>query len=231
MMDASAFRRIRRRVMKRVAPDFCERKAVYIRETAKGQLHCIEFAPGRFGNEFSVDMGVHFSGLPSFEAFGHKPKAQHPEPDTCCLQRRWRDSANQQLLPYGDSNDDAERLITTIVVDCLRLLDTFNSTWGNGEALLDQLPPSTLVADAAIFKRLLDCADLQERERLSGSMTIRSLLPGWFPHVSPMSIMLAYFAKEFRESDGVCDYLAITAAPGQGHIMAPRARSLINGLK
>jgi len=216
--------------MKNLAPEFSERKAIYTRETEERQLHCIEFASGKWGNEFSVDIGIHFSLLPSFEAFSHTPKPEHPQPDTCCLKRRWRNSANEQLFAYGASNDDAEQLITTIVKDCLSTFDKFNSTWGNGESLLDQLPPDALASDAAIFKQLMDCPDLQQRERLSDSMTIRGLLPGWHPHVSPMCAMLAYFAKEFRHSKGVSDYISITAAPGQGHIMLPRARPLMEGL-
>ena len=231
MINAAAFRRIRRRVMKNVAPEFSERKTIYTHETVERQLHCIEFASGKWGNEFSVDIGIHFSRLPSFEAFGHTPKPEHPQPDTCCLKRRWRNFANEQLFPYSNSNDDAEQLITTIVHDCLRVFDTFNSNWGNGESLLDQLPPDILASDAAIFKRLMDCPDLQEQERLSDSMTIRALLPGWLPHVSPMCILLAYFAREFRQSHGVSEYISITGAPGQGHIMLPRARPLIEGLR
>jgi hypothetical protein len=231
MIDAAAFRRIRRRVMKNLAPEFSERKAIYTRETPEQQLHCIEFAPGKWGKGFSVDIGVHFSQLPSFQAFGHTNNPEHPEPDTCCLNRRWRNSANEQLLPYGDSIENAEQLVTTIVLDCLRVFDNFNSTWGNGESLLSHLSPETLAADAAIFKQLMDCPDLQQRERLSDSMTIRRLLPGWLPHVSPMCIMFAYFANDFRNSQGVTDYISITSAPGQGHIMLPRARPLIEGLK
>lgn len=231
MINAAAFRRIRRRVMKSVAPHFSERKAFYTRETPERQLHCIEFASGKWGNAFSVDIGVHFSQLPSFEAFGNTHNPEHPQPETCCLKRRWRNSASEQLFPYGNSDGDAEQLLTAIVVDCLSVFDEFNSTWGDGEALLDQLTPETLAADAAIFKQLLDCPDLAERDRLSDSMTIRRVLTGWLPHVSPMCIMLAYFAKAFRDSDGVSDYLSITNAPGQGHIMLPRASRLIEGLK
>jgi hypothetical protein len=214
--------------MNHLAPEFSERKAIYTRETAERQLHCIEFASGKWGNEFSVDIGIHFSVLPSFEAFSHKPKPEHPEPDTCCLKRRWRNSANEQFFTYGDSNDDADQLITTIVTDCLIIFDKFNSAWASGESLLNQLPPDALASDAVIFKQLLDCSDLQQRERLSDSMTIRRWFPGWLPHVSPMCIMLAFLAKEFRQSQGVPDYISITSAPGQGHILLPRAQSLID---
>ncbi|MFN9291882.1 MAG: hypothetical protein ACK6EB_27720 [Planctomyces sp.] len=230
MIDATAFRRVRRRVMKSVAPQFSERKCIYTVETEQSQLHCIEFASGKWGNEFSVDIGIHFRHLPSFEAFGHMPRCQHPEPDTCCLKLRWRNSANEQIFSYGDSNDDAEELIQTIVADCLATFDEFNSTWGNGEPLLERLPPQALAADAAIFKQLMDCPDLKERDRISDTMAIRRLLPGWLPHVSPMCVMLAYFAKEFHDSQGVSEYLAITTAPGQGHIMLPRAQSLLEPL-
>lgn len=230
MIDAAAFRRIRRRVMKQVAPQFSERNGIYTRATEQSQLHCIEFASGKWGNQFSVDIGIHFACLPSFEAFGHKLRRQHPEPDTCCLNRRWRNNANEQLFPYGDSNDEAEHFITTIVGDCLSTFDDFNSTWRNGESLLDKLPPDTLAADAAIFQQLMDCPDLEERNRISNTMAIRRLLPGWLPHVSPMCVMLAYFAKEFRDSQGVSKYVAITSAPAQGHIMLPRARPLVEAL-
>jgi hypothetical protein len=230
MIDAAAFRRIRRRVMKNVAPEFSERKSFYTRQTKDSQLHCIEFASGKWGNEFSVDIGIHFEHLPSFEAFGDTPNPEHPEPDTCCFKRRWRNSAKEQLFPYGDSNDDAERLITTIVDECLNTFDEFNAAWGNGESLLEKLPPDTLASDAAIFKQLMDCPDLEERDRISDTMAIRTLFPGWLPHVSPMCVMLAYFASEFRDSQGVSDYIAITSAPGQGHIMLPRAQSLVEAL-
>jgi hypothetical protein len=76
----------------------------------------------------------------------------------------------------------------------------------------------------------MDCPDLKERDRISDTMAIRRLLPGWLPHVSPMCVMLAYFAKEFHDSQGVSEYLAITTAPGQGHIMLPRAQSLLEPL-
>ena len=230
MIEATTFRRIRRRVMKSVASEFSERRSIYARRTDESQLHCIEFASGKWGNEFSVDIGIHFVQLPSFEAFGHTPNPEHPEPDTCALKCRWRNKANEQFFPYGDSDDDAEQLVTTIVSDCLKTLDEFNSAWGSGERLLDQLTPQTLFADAMIFNQLIDCPDFNERDRLSNSMAIRRLLPVWLPHVAPMCLMLAFLAKEFRRSQGVSDYIAIASSPGQGHIMLPRAKLLVDAL-
>lgn len=81
--------------------------------------------------------------------------------------------------------------------------------------LLDRLPPEVLAADAVIFEQLYNCPDQQQKLRLSDTMTIRSLFPGWYAHVSPMCIMLAHLAREFRNSEGLSDYLAITSAPGQ----------------
>lgn len=230
MIDAPKFRRIRRRMMKDIAPDFSESKNVYTRQTENSQLHCIEFATGKWGNEFCVDIGIHFTYLPSFEVFSPLKKPQHPQPETCCLKRRWRNGNNEQLFPYGNSDDDAEQLITQIVTDCIHTFDEFDSAWGNGEALLDQLPAKTLAVDAKTFKRMLDCPDLEQRGRISDSMKIRSMFPGWFPHVSPMCMMLAFIAREFRDSRGVTDYIAITSAPGQGHIMLPRAKVLVDAV-
>jgi hypothetical protein len=178
-----------------------------------------------------VDIGIHFERLPSFEAFGHVPKRVHPEPNTCCFERRWRDGTQQQLFPYGDTNEEAERFLSGVIADCLKNLDDFNTTWGDGTVLLEKLPPQTLASDAILFKRLLDCPDNDERDRLSSSMQIRIQFPGWFPHVSPMCVMLAYFAKEAGDLPRVSEYLSITTAPGQGHIMLPMDHPLIAALQ
>jgi len=230
VIGSAAFRRVLRRVMKNLAPEFSERKGIYTRET-EAQLHCIQFAPGKWGKEFSADIGIHFARLPSFEAFGHAWKPQHPEPDTCCFKRRWRDSANEQLFPYGDTNDDAEKFLSAIVTDCLTTFDQSSTSWGNGHPLLEKLPPETLESDAAIFKRLMDCPDVDEKQRLSNTMVIRKMFPGWYPHVSPMCIMLAHFAKEAGDLQRVSDYISITSAPGQGHLMGPKAEQLVDALK
>ena len=196
MIDAAGFRRIRRHVMKSLAPDFLERKGIYTRKT-EYQLHCIQFASGKRGNQFCVDIGIHFARLPGFEAFGCLPNPQHPEPDTCCFKRRWRNADNEQLFPYGDSGDDAEQFVSTIARDCLATFEQFNASWANGDSLLGSLPPETLRSDAALFKQLMDSPDPAEKDRLSSKMAIRKLFPGWLPHV-PQSVSCSHILRKKR---------------------------------
>jgi hypothetical protein len=230
MIDSTTFNRVRRRVMKRLAPDWVAQKSTYSRETPELQVHCIEFAPGKWGGEFSVDLGMHFTYVPSFEAFAYMPVVRHPQPDTCCLHRRWRNDDNGQLFPYGESAEEAEQFAAFVVNDCLDAFGQINDQWKNGRPLLDKLPPKTMKSDAVIFKQLMDCPDLEERDRISETMAIRQLFPGWFPHVAPMCIMLAHIAARFGATNIISEYLAITQSPGQGHIMSPRAEWLVDSL-
>ena len=229
-IDAATFGRVRRRVVKEVASKFDADKNVYRRQTACGQLHCVEFGIRKWGGAFCVDIGVHFASVPSFESFSPSHKLSHPQPDSCWLHRRWRDDGNDQFVDYGETRTDAEEIVRRILGDSLHFLDEIETKWGDGRRLLDILSPETMRADAEVFQDLMECPDLKQRDLISDSMTIRKLFPGWFPHVSPTCIMLAYLSKEFDRSSLVEKYLAVTQLPGQGHIMLPKSQMLVEPL-
>jgi len=58
MLDTSAFRRVRRRMLRRLLPDFAEERAVY-RRRRDGQLHVVELAPYLRGC-FKANLGLPF---------------------------------------------------------------------------------------------------------------------------------------------------------------------------
>ncbi|GEM_PF-5896442 len=229
-IDSTTFERVRRSVLKEVASGFDADGGTHRRQVAEGQLHCFEFGVHKRGGAFCVDMGFHFASVPSFESFSASAKLKHPQPDSCWLHRRWRSEENRQFVDYGETLEDAERNLRKIVSDTLRFLDEVERLVGDGSKLLDLLPPERLRGDAEIFQKFMACPDLEQRDRISDSMTIRKLFPGWLPHVSPTCILLAYLSRKFGRHSLVAEYLAVTQLPGQGHIMLPKTRGLIEPL-
>lgn len=229
-IDGATFGRVRRHVMKDVASEFDAEGNVYRRQTASGQLHCVEFGTRKWGGAFCVDIGVHFSCVPSFESFSPMRKLRHPQPESCWLHRRWRDEENAQFIDYGETREGAEKIVRLILRDTLCLLDEIETNWGEGRRLLDMLTPTILRADAEVFQHLMKCPDLEKRDQISDSMTIRKRLPGWFPHVSQTCILLAYLSAEFERPGLIPEYLAVTELPGQGHIMLPKTQALVGPL-
>jgi len=102
MISAREFAPIRRRTMKSLAADFEPRKNVFIKHCDGQQLHCISFRAYR-NNEYYVDLGIHFSFMPSFKIYGNDHKAAHPEPETCAFHARWMLEGVSSVYPYGDT--------------------------------------------------------------------------------------------------------------------------------
>ena len=216
--------------MKDVASGFDADRNLYRRQTACGQLHCVEFGIRKWGGAFCVDIGAHFACVPSFELFSPLHKLKHQQPESCWLHRRWRDADNEQFIDYGETREDVEEIIRLILSDALRFLDEIETNWGEGGRLLEILTPQIMGTDAVIFQDLMVCPDLEKRGQISDSMTIRKLFPGWFPHVSPTCILLAYLSVEFDRASLIPEYLAVTEMPGQGHVMLPKTQELVDPL-
>lgn len=230
MLDSTTFNRIRRNVMKNIAPEFESRKTTYVRNTPSFQVHCLEFSIRKRGGGFCVDLGLHFADVPSFEVFSPPTKLEHPHPTSCCFQQRWRNARHEQFFEYGETPEETAELLTQIVNDCQQRLAEVAARWPDGEAMLHTLTPDVLRADAVTFQRLLACPSLEEQDRISDSMTIRQLFPGWCPQVSSLCVLLAFLARDSGRPELIPEYLSITELPGQGHIMLPRAASLTDTL-
>jgi hypothetical protein len=231
MIDANTFRRVRRKVMRRVAVSFEETKSNYVRTTANQQIHCIKFEAAKYGHEFTLDLGLHFEFLPTFAAFSVRPVVEHPEPETCVLMKRVRKPDNNQFFGYGDSVDEAEQTVEAIASECLATFQVLDDQWKNGLPLLDVITASSLEGDAAIFWELWNAKTLEDQNRLSDSMLIRKLFPGWYPRVLSMAICLAHVAAHHGRLDLVEEYLAVTSLQSQRVAITPAARSMIQRLR
>jgi hypothetical protein len=208
MLDASAFRTVRRRTVKRVLPDFVEEERAVYRRHRDGQVHVVEFAAKKYGGGFTVDLGLHFEGLPPFPSYtGGVDRGA----STCAFQHRLRHDAGNQFWCYGESITEAERTVEVIAEAALAAFDK-EVKWGPGEALLAALPPDLMRDDSRIFAQLYDAATIEEQNRLSERMTMRQLLPAWCPLPGSTALLLAYLAGAHgRPPSEVREYLSLFA--------------------
>lgn len=227
MIDSRAFRRIRRRVVAELAPQFDERKSGYSLISPELQIHCFEFGTARREKKLCVNSGWHFAFAPSFEAFWPADGLVHPSPCTCCLNRRWRDSAGNQFLPYGQSEADAESLVRTIIYDVLEEFSRLEQQWGDGASLLPVLTPDILLQDIEVSLEIMACSDFSQRDEISNRMHTRKLFPGWFPQIAPMSLLLACISWHAGRPDLVPAYIRVAQHESQGCSLLPKTKGLV----
>jgi hypothetical protein len=206
MLDAAEFRSVRRRTMKRVLPDFVESKGVYARRS-QGQDHIVELAAKKYGGGFTVDLGVHLDLLPPFpSSSGARIGTQV---DACWLRQRLRHGEDDQFWSYGASPEEAETIVAAIAERAISAFEQAKK-WSDPTTLLAALPPQAMRIDAEIFARLYDAESVEEQQRLSQTMAIRQLFPGWSPLVGSAAVALGYIAKATGQSpDVVHEYVQV----------------------
>jgi hypothetical protein len=227
MIDSRAFRRTRRRVVAELAPQFEEQGNCYSLISPNLQIHCVEFGSARREKKFCVDFGWHFAFAPSFEAFWPAERLVHPSPCTCCLNRRWRDSAGNQFLPYGQSEADAENLVRTIITEVLEEFHRLDQQCGDGASLLPVLTPEALLQDVEVSLEIMACSDFSQRDEISNRMHTRKLFPGWFPQIAPMSLLLACVSWHAGCADLVPTYIRVAQHESQARSLLPKTKGLV----
>ena len=198
----------------------------YIRETENGQIHCIQILTGKWGNEFSVDIGVHLKKLPSFEAFCIRPRAVHPEPNTVLMMKRYRNAELEQLFAYGETPEEAEILIRNIITACLNELNEIDEQWKEGKDLLEVITPEVLEEDKKTFYNLRKVG-YEEQQRLSETMKTRQVFEGWYPNLAAFSLALASLSKSNRKKTLMKKYVEVA----ESEIRSPKQIQLLEELK
>ena len=161
---------------------------------------------------FDVLIALHFDFLPPFE-FAVWPGAPIPSEmcsELCALQRLVRNNAGGQYYEYPKTEAAAAAMLHDIAVRAAAGLDEVGAICGDGQRLIELIPPEVLWVDLAIFERLLQAGTIEEQNRLSASMRIRQLVPEeWCLHVTPTLILLGYLARYYRRADLIPAYLKI----------------------
>jgi hypothetical protein len=203
MLNASAFRTIRRRMLSQRLTGFKESDGGVYRRLRDGQLHVFEIAARKYGGGFTVDVGLHFEGVPLFPPYSGQGGAT-----ACAFNQRLR-LGQSQFWDYGESTADAEAAVGRVAQ---MALDAFEheARWETGAPLLAALPPAVIREDAAIFSKLRDAPTAQEQSRLSACMTMRRLLPAWCPLPGSTTLLLAHLARAHgRPFAMVGEYLSL----------------------
>ena len=121
-----------------------------------------------------------------------------------------RNNAGGQYYKYAETEDAAAAMLHDIAVKAAAGLDEVGAICGDGQRLIELIPPEVLWADLAIFERLLQASTIEEQIRLSASMRIRQLVPEeWYLHITPTLILLGYLARYYRRADLISAYLKI----------------------
>lgn len=126
-------RRIRLKAMQSclLPHGFCHAAAgTYIRQCDR-QIHLIDFQPAKFGHEYTVNLGFHYSFLPAFFR-GATIEAGEYELLDCAVRARiggFRPDRRDQWYSYG--NDPAELGATFVrnAQECLNVFERWSSTW------------------------------------------------------------------------------------------------------
>lgn len=199
--------------MKELAPDFIQSKNNYVREIDNGQVHCIGFSIFGRDSQFSLEYGIHYAFAPSFEVYSSRTKVVHPEPATCALFGGLSIDGSRTYA-YGDNLESSKEKLKSAVSECLTRLSKFNEKWGDGKTMLKILTPEVMREDAINFLKILDANDVHEQQRLSDALFSRCELPGLDSLVGPLSLLLAFIAREHSDIDSVKEYLEILELRG-----------------
>jgi hypothetical protein len=150
------------------------------------------------------------------------------EPDTCALQRRWRDAeTGTQFYSYGETPEDAERTVREIARVCLAAFDELEERWGEGRALLTELPPERIAPDADVFAELLRAETVEKQHEHSDRMYLRQLFPEWYPHLLPVCLLLAHLSRAYGQPTSIPRYLELALHRSQAHLLLPKIREYI----
>ncbi len=213
MISTKEFGRLRREVMKELAPDFIQSKNNYVRESENGQIHCIGFSIFSRDSQFSLEYGLHYAFAPSFDIYSSRTKTTHPEPATCALFGALSIDGSRTYT-YGDNLESSKEKLESAVSECLVRLNTFNEKWGDGNTMLKILTPKVMREDAINFLKIINASDVHEQQQLSDTLFSRCELPGLDSLVGPLSLLLAFIAKEQDKIDSVEEYLEILEMRG-----------------
>ena len=221
MITAGRFRSIRKRLMKELAPEFTENDTCYTRETEHRHLHCIEFGHPLRRRGFVVDLGIHFVGVPHLPLLAPSPRRPERYPgqlrdDKCWLQRRWRKPDGDQFFDYGETPEQAEILIRSIVDGCLAALNEIDAGWQKGERLLELVPPQRLRQDAEIFATMFQASTVEQGHQISDKVFIRQLFPAWFPQVQETALLFAFLSLHFKRPELVAPYVEVVNYQARG---------------
>jgi hypothetical protein len=213
MIDSRKLARIRRRVVGSYLSDkeYAVSGKEYFAKVGQ-QLRYVRFCAAKYGKAFDVHIALHFDFLPPFE-FAVWPGAPIPSDmcsERCAFQRLVRNNAGGQYYKYAETEDAAAAMLHDIAVKAAAGLDEVGAICGDGQRLIELIPPEVLWADLAIFERLLQASTIEEQIRLSASMRIRQLVPKeWYLHITPTLILLGYLARYYRRADLISAYLKI----------------------
>jgi hypothetical protein len=213
MIDSRKLARIRRRVVGSYLSEkgYAVSGKEYFAKVGH-QLRYVRFCAAKYGKGFDVHIALHFDFLPPFE-FAVWPGAPMPSEmcsELCAFQRLMRNNAGGQHYEYARTEAEAAAMLNDIAVKAAAGLDELGAICGNGQRLMELIPPQVLWADLAIFERLLQASTIEEQNRLSASMRIRQLVPEeWSLHVTPTLILLGYLARYYQRADLIPAYLKI----------------------
>lgn len=217
MIDPRKLSTIRKRVMKsRLEPLGFELVKSQWVSSRNAQLLFVSFEPEKYGNGFDVQVGLHLDYLPPF-AFQAWPGAAVPSGmrrEVCAFQRLVRTRQGQQYYEYGETEAEAEEMLSDIADRIVMVFDTIGKTVGDGKPLLESIRPDLLANDLQTFKTIFSANSVAEQAIISDSMRIRQLFPDWFPHITPMAILMAYIARHFSEDALAKQYLDVAKASG-----------------
>jgi hypothetical protein len=213
MLDSRKLARIRRRVVGNYLSEkgYAVSGKEYFAKVGH-QLRYVRFCAAKYGKAFDVHIALHFDFLPPFE-FAVWPGAPIPSEmcsELCAFQRLVRNNAGGQYYEYAKTEAAAAAILHDIAVRAAAALDEVGAICGDGQRLIELIPPEVLWADLATFERLLQAGTIEEQNRLSASMRIRRLVPEeWCLHVTPTLILLGYLARYYRRADLIPAYLKI----------------------
>lgn len=234
-LTASRFHAIRRAVLREIAPDFAECQGCCIRQTRHGQQQCLEFGAPRRAAGWAVTLGVHFARVPPF--VGIPPWAafhdRHPgelRATKCCFQQVWRGADGGQFFPCGETEEEAAERLRTELRGCRSVLDAFDSRWRDGSPLLEAVPPERLRTVVENLSALANPAATEGELQLAHQNDLHELMPGWFPQVQPLALLLAYLSRSSDRPELVPQYVALANADAPGFWTTPLLAELSEAL-
>lgn len=230
MIDARKLARIRRRIVgKYLRALGYELSGKEYQAKIGNQLHYILYTQSNPRLGFDVTIALHFDFLPPFRFF--LPPYRFASSiemcsELCAFQRLVRNSDGGQYHEYGETEAVASETLLGTARRAAAGLAEIGARCGDGQRLLELIPPEMLADDLATFRRLLEAPSFDEQNSLSREMRIRQIFPEWFPLVAPTAILLGYLAKHFGPLGRVADYVAIAKSAGLNDLHAPYLEEL-----
>ena len=126
-------RRIRLKAMKSclLPHGFCHGAAgTYIRQRER-QIHLIDFQPAKFGHEYTVNLGFHYSFLPAFFR-GATIDAREYDLLDCAVRARiggFQPDRRDTWYPYGNDPTELDATFVCNAQECLEVFERWTTMW------------------------------------------------------------------------------------------------------